>query len=325
MEILDNATIVRNLSDPNLLGNVWSMAKGLIGMVEFMEEIKRMDEEHPSQLISDEDSFYNYIHFLESFSKQWSEDLEILNLEDLDRWVVNESTDLTQLEFRLRQVKCRAGQNWNKDEASQLHTDLLHIKTRLAEIILNLKDNAYMCMYDLESMEADARHNANNIVDYVCKWVRDILSIQDRLQMIIDSAEIMLNPQPSAPTPEPPIIFHEFAILRDNFRVRNAFEYAIEMGLMEIEGAYFKWLKKRQLLAYFCMRVSNVLIPDADTIQWIAFNRMFIAKKRGDYEIETNETLRRCLQDYEDKTRTAIKDRPPEGWESVEDIISEVK
>lgn len=139
----------------------------------------------------------------------------------------------------------------------------------------------------------------------------------------LNEVENLITPQPD--TTQLPSTFHQFAVLRDNFRVKNAFVYAIEAGLMEVDEAYFKWLKKRQLLAYFCWSVGNALIPDADNVKWSVFNRMFIAKRGREYEVETNETLRRCYIDYETKTRTSKRDTPPDGWEIVDDIIEKVK
>lgn len=94
---------------------------------------------------------------------------------------------------------------------------------------------------------------------------------------------------------------------------------------MEVEGVYFKWLKKRQVLAYFCWSVGNALIHDTDKVQWSAFNGMFIAKRGKEYEVETNETLRRCYVDYEEKTPNHKRAAPPDGWETVDDIIEKVK
>lgn len=159
---------------------------------------------------------------------------------------------------------------------------------------------------------------------------QEIVNIEDVAETFCEirngflQAYPVMNTKPDITT-DLPSTFHQFAVLRDNFRVKNAFVYAIEAGLMEVDGAYFKWLKKRQLLAYFCWSVGNALIPDANNVQWSVFNRMFIAKRGREYEVETNETLRRCYIDYETKTRTSKRDTPPDGWEIVDDIIEKVK
>lgn len=202
MEVLENATIVKNLSDPTSLGNVWSMANGLIGTVEFTEYERRMAVEHPDTIfdITQDDSFDNWCRLWDSFEKQWKEDLEYLNLDDLDFWLVNESNDIAELSFKLNKVKCRVGELWDLGKASQLHTNLLNLTDRLAEIILTLKRNAYMCMYDLEEMENFAGHRAWGMIQHVCKWVRDIIEIQKRVQKIIRGAENILSPQPDNST-----------------------------------------------------------------------------------------------------------------------------
>ena len=200
MEMLDNAMIVKKLSDPTSIGNVWSMAKGLIESVEFTEYEWGLEEKHKSNrylAVADEDSFDNWCRLWDSYVKQWKNDLECLNLEDLDRWLVDDSKDITEMNFRLNKIKYKAGKLWNLEEASELHTDILHLTDRLAYIILNLRRNAYICMYDLEDAESFARQRAWGIIRQVCQWLRNIIEIQKRMQKIIKGAENILNPQPS--------------------------------------------------------------------------------------------------------------------------------
>lgn len=286
MDILDNATIVRNLSDPTLWGNVWSMAKGLIGMVDFMEGIKRIEDKHHTYTFSDEDSYYNYLHFLESFSKQWSESLDLLNLEDLYRWLINDSTDIAQLEFRLKQIKCRTGKMWNEDEANQLHTDLLHITDRLTDVIVGLKDNAFMCMYDLEAVETDARHSAIYIRKFVCKWLRDVLAIQDRMKKIIQGAEQILNPQPTqTETEQQDPIFSNWDLFK-NAWVVDVFQDLIKEDIISIDKGYFRWQWDRSLLLWFCKQISDYCgltkeKKGKQQVDWVAFDERFICKIWG--------------------------------------------
>ena len=191
---------------------------------------------------------------------------------------------------------------------------LLHIVDRLTEILFSVYDWS----------EDDAHRKAVKWHDYLLQKWCNVVELQTYMQTVIDNAESLLNPQPDN-NKDLPSIFQQFEILRNNFRVKNAFIYAIEAGLMEIDGVYFKWLKKRQVLAYFCWSIGHVLIPDADNVQWSAFNGMFIAKRGGEYEIENNDTLRRCYIDYENKTPNHKKDNPPDGWKIVDDIIEKVK
>lgn len=179
---------------------------------------------------------------------------------------------------------------------------------------------------DLISNEPMTRQRADRIASNLVFWIDHYLSNVCRCQKsiadILDEGYSLMYPDTST---ELPSIFNQFALLRDNFRVRNAFVYAIKAGLMEVEGVYFKWLKKRQVLAYFCWSVGNALIHDTDKVQWSAFNGMFIAKRGKEYEVETNETLRRCYVDYEEKTPNHKRAAPPDGWETVDDIIEKVK
>lgn len=324
MEILDNATIVRNLSDSTLLGNVWSMAEGLIEMVDFMEEIKSIEDKHHNYTLSDEDSYYNYLHLLESFSKQWSESLNVLNLEDLDRWLINDSSDISQLEFRLKQIRCRTGKMWNKDDTHQLHTDLLHITDRLADVIVGLKDNAFMCMYDLEAVETNARQDAVYIRNFVCKWLRDVLAIQDRMQKIIDGAEQILNPQPTETENKkksnPPVL--------ENDELKPIFEAAMQKGWMERQDYGFKWLRSNPLLAYFVrvlsiyLDLSEKLYDDADSVNWSYFSGLFRTKRQGGKWEYADATK---LHDYMYGNMRGKTKFEPKGFNEIEDLMTDFR
>ena len=241
MEVLENATIVKNLSDPNSLGNVWSMAKGLIGTVEFTEYERKMADEHPDTIfdITQDDSFDNWCMLWDSFEKQWKEDLEYLNLDDLDFWLVNESNDIAELSFKLSKVKCRVGELWDLDKASQLHTDLLNIADRLKEIILTLRRNAFMCMYDLEETESNAHYRAHWMVNKVCKWVRDIIKIQERVQKIIKGAESILNPQPDTSTEQEQTV--KRSPILENTELIEIINESVKRGYTEkTNGGYYR-------------------------------------------------------------------------------------
>lgn len=324
MEILDNATIVRNLSDSTLLGNVWSMAEGLIGMVDFMEEIKSIEDKHHNYTLSDEDSYYNYLHLLESFSKQWSESLNVLNLEDLDRWLINDSSDISQLGFRLKQIRCRTGKMWNKDDTHQLHTDLLHITDRLADVIVGLKDNAFMCMYDLEAVETNARQDAVYIRNFVCKWLRDVLAIQDRMQKIIDGAEQILNPQPTETENKkksnPPVL--------ENDELKPIFEAAMQKEWMERQDYGFKWLRSNPLLAYFVrvlsiyLDLSEKLYNDANSVNWSYFSGVFMTKRQGGKWEYADATK---LHDYMYGNMKGKTKFEPKGFNEIEDLMTDFR
>lgn len=334
MEVLENATIVKNLSDPNSLGNVWSMAKGLIGTVEFTEYERKMAEEHPDTIfdITQDDSFDNWCMLWDSFEKQWKEDLEYLNLDDLDFWLVNESNDIAELSFKLSKVKCRVGELWDLDKASQLHTDLLNIADRLKEIILNLRRNAFMCMYDLEETESNAHYRAHWMVNKVCKWVRDIIKIQERVQKIIKGAESILNPQPDTST-ELPTIFRQYDIFRDNPKVANVFIHLIEDGLMKIDGNHFRWLDDRTSLCYLCYSLNlHYDLSTNKNVPWVSFSNMFLCKVWGKWGEQTNNDLRDNWQQFLKKAQSDYdpngdggKILPPKGkqsiWEKIENAI----
>lgn len=325
MEILDNATIVRNLSDPTLLGNVWSMAEGLIGMVDFMEKIKSIENKHHKYTIADEDSYYNYIQLLESFSKQWSESLDMLNLEDLDRWLINDSTDISQLEFRLKQTRCRTGKMWNKDDAHQLHTDLLHITDRLADIIIGLKDNAFMCMYDLQAVETNARNDAVYIRNFVCKWLRDVLAIQERVKKIIDSAEQILNPQPTQTEKEQTDSQRDHNKLLGDMEIKSVFDEIVAMGLMTYRDGFYWWETDNVLLSYLCSQISRYKelskqMRGRDYLpNWRTFEGLFKVKGKSGKWLDASHLK---LAEYKKQYKKEHDDFNPDGCKQIDEVMS---
>lgn len=325
MEVLENATIVKNLSDPTSLGNVWSMANGLIGTVEFTEYERRMAVEHPDTIfdITQDDSFDNWCRLWDSFEKQWKEDLEYLNLDDLDFWLVNESNDIAELSFKLNKVKCRVGELWDLGKASQLHTNLLNLTDRLAEIILTLKRNAYMCMYDLEEMENFAGHRAWGMIQHVCKWVRDIIEIQKRVQKIIRGAENILNPQPDTTNEQEQTIRHP-PILEDA-EVKAVMQAVEEIGLMVHKDCWYYWTGENALLSYLCSEISRYkeyskqMREDEYLPNWIKFEGIFKAKGRK--KDEWVEVDSKKLADYKKQYKKYHQRFSPDGCKDIDEII----
>lgn len=328
MDILDNATIVKNLSDPKSLGNVWSMARGLIGTVEFTEQVWDIARKHPNTLfsLSDEDSFNNWCMLWDSFEKQWREDLAYLNLDDLDRWLVNDSKDIVELEFRLNKVKCRTGKLWNLEEASKLHTEILHITDRLADIILNLRRNAYMSMYDLEDTINFAHHGACRMVKKVCKWIEDVMEIQKRMQTIINGAEQILNPQPDTTTEQEQTVRR--SPITDDKEIKEIFDEAVNRKFMSYTDKGIKWLRGNPLLAYFCVKLSTYRNlsektyedKDNDATNWSVFGGIFLTKRQGGKWELADATK---LHDYKFGNMKGKTEFHPKGYEEIDDLILE--
>lgn len=310
MKSLEQIYILNYLSE-----QVWNTATGLLDIVERFDLYDKAEGET-------EKDFYwtDAVGQLEGWrtqiggnSKTWEDSLNEIDLEEVNIELLDDCPDNSTLQNRLRIVKNRYFGTWEITKAGEgdvVFDKLLHIVDRLTEILFTVYDWS----------KDDAHRKAVKWHDYLLQKWCNIGQLQNYMQSVIDNAENILNHQHDTTT-ELPSIFHQFAVLRDNFRMRNAFVYAMEAGLMEIDGVYFKWLKKRQLLAYFCRSVGNDLIPDADNVQWSVFNGMFIAKRGREYEVENNETLRCCYIDYETKTRTSKRDTPPDGWEIVDSII----
>lgn len=314
MKSLEQIYILNYLSE-----EVWRTATGLLDIVERFDRFDKAEGEV-------EKDFYwtdavgqleMWRNLMGDHSKEWEKSLNEIDLEEINIELLDDCPDNSTLQNRLRIVKNRYFGTWEITKAGEkdvVFDKLLHIVDRLTEILFSVYDWG----------KDDAHRKAVKWHDYLLQKWCNVGQLQNYMQSVIDNAESILNPQPDN-NKDLPSIFQQFEILRNNFRVRNAFVYAIEAGLMEVDGVYFKWLKKRQVLAYFCWSIGHVLIPDADNVQWSVFNGMFIAKRGGEYEIENNDTLRRCYIDYENKTPNHKKDNPPDGWKIVDDIIAKVK
>lgn len=314
MKSLEQIYILNYLSD-----EVWRAVTGLLDVVERFDLYDKADSEVEKDFCWTDavGQLEMWRTLIGNHNKTWEDCLNEIDLTEVNVELLDDCPDNNTLQNRLRIIENRYFGTWEITKAGErdvVFDKLLHIVDRLTEILFSVYDWG----------KDDAHRKAVKWHDYLLQKWCNVGQLQNYMQSVIDNAESILNPQPDN-NKDLPSIFQQFEILRNNFRVRNAFVYAIEAGLMEVDGVYFKWLKKRQVLAYFCWSIGHVLIPDADNVQWSVFNGMFIAKRGGEYEIENNDTLRRCYIDYENKTPNHKKDNPPDGWKIVDDIIAKVK
>jgi len=99
----------------------------------------------------------------------------------------------------------------------------------------------------------------------------------------------------------------------DSTKARLVFEKAISLNLMKVDGSGFKWLKTKQLLAYFAVKLSSDLNLSTKldkegniTTNWILFEHAF-----GTYNLKgaKNDWLK-----YNTKFT-------PNGFEKVDEIF----
>ncbi len=329
MEILDNVIIVRNYSDPQNMYGAWNRAKALVDTVQFTEELKAIYNGRHNADLTEDDALNNWLIVMQSSQRMWKEDCEDLNLDNLTHWLIYESKDEAELSFRLNKIKgLLCGYMWNKTEFSSLHSSVLHIIPRLTEIMLNREDNAFMCMYDLEAFEKDCHHWSWSVVQYICKWLEDVSSLQERIQSIIADAESILNPQPTPTETEPrDPIFDNWDIFEDVWVV-STFQALIKDKILSIDKGYFRWHWDRSLLLWFCKQMSEYCGHTKERngkqqISWITFNDMFVCQVWGKWQVQSNKDLRSAWQDWMKAPQSDDNGNPipPKGWNVIEGII----
>lgn len=319
MDILDNAIIIRNYSDPNNIYGAWNRAKALIDTVQFVEELNAINEKH--SLGKDFNALNNWFIVMQSSERMWQEDCEDLNLDNLAHWLIYESKDESELRFRLNKVKgLMTGFVWIDKGFSSLHTQVLHITDRLAKIIIEWGSVD----------EIEARHRSWGIVQYLCKWLEDVKSLQIQMQNIIAAGEQILNPQPAPTKTEPQKNISANNHLLEDDEVKEVFEAFVDKGYMEYTGKYYKWTKSHHLLAYFCEKVSLYFLNSTktyegkDSTEWKSFSGLFEVVVKGKVEYPDNERLRVYKNNwYRGKDRKAVEFLP-DGYRGVDDILADL-
>lgn len=321
----------------------------LTHIIEILDRLDELDMINPTSVDDKQDhigkkddalvDFYNLLQSFYDYQQQFFDELCSTGLETaLTSKLIENDTDTDEVISRSISVYgaiFEKGAYYNTWEESDFKAKQVSIKTELKDRIISrlmredelpdFKDRLVVSGLnkDFISDEPITLDKANRkATDWVYRldlYLHNVCLIQIEVMKILDKAYELENP----PKPLEPI-FDYFQILRNNHKVRNAFLLAIEKGLMVVDGSHFKWMKKRQLLSYFCKVVSDNLIPDAEKTDWVSFDNMFIAKRGREFEVESNLTLSRCYTDYEQKTRTATRDTPPDGWEIINEIIDEV-
>ena len=318
MDILDNAIIVRNYSDPQNMYGAWNRAKALIDTVQFVEELNAINEKH--NLEKDFDALNNWFIVMQSSQRMWQEDCEDLNLDNLAQWLIYESKDESELKFRLNKVKgLMTGFVWIDNDFSSLHSQVLHITDRLANI-----------MAEWGVAETGARHKALGIVQYICKWLEDVHSLQIQMLNIIADGDQILKPHPTSTETKPQKNININNHLLEDDEVKEVFEAFVDKDYMEYTGKYYKWTKSHHLLAYFCEKVSLYFLNSTktyegkDATEWKSFSGLFEVVVKGKIEHPNNDRLRIYKNNwYRGKDRKAVEFLP-DGYRGVDDILADL-
>ena len=324
MEILYNARIVAYLTDKEI-GSVWHCAEDLILSVERSERKLECLEQHKNcneclsfECIGDLD-----FGAIEHFNGKWRKAIESLNLDDLHKWLVDDSKDKTEMEFRLNKVKGIVGNMWNNDELKQLHNKLNGtfetggIVPRMISIIATLNEN---------ETEESATETVNKWWEILSVIMFNIELVQSRMQSIINETESILNPHPKQTETQKTSTELDFLLGYDGIRI--AFEMAQEQGYIRLEGQYFRWLKENDLQSYFCEKLYNQFLSlTKSNKSWGYFSNIFISKGTGGRDIiPDGKKLNRYKTDWK-QDRLLEKKDPfcPDGCTGIDLLIATAK
>jgi len=315
MDILDNAIIVRNYSDPQNMYGAWNRAKALVDTVQFIEELNAINIKH--NLDKDFDALNNWLIVMQSSQRMWQEDCEDLNLDNLAHWLIYESRDESEFRFRLNKIKGLInGFIWNDNVFSSLHSQVLQVTDRLASIIVEWGEDV---------IKTEARHKAWGIVQYICKWLEDVNSLQKRIQTIIADGEQILNPQPTQTEKEqtePPRAYNK---LLDDIEIKSVFDDIIAMGLMTYRDGFYWWETDNVLLSYLCSQICRYKefskqMRDGDYLpNWKIYKGLFMVKSKNGKWIDATDKLGEYKKQYKKNHGGSFN---PDGCKQIDEVVS---
>ena len=343
MEILDNARIVRALTDKGTWG-VWGFIKSILQEVEISE--KKIACLRNGNECNQCDKWWGCVgglssieidSFEQGFDNRWRKSIQDLVLEDLHHWLIDESGSKDELKFRLDKVKGIIGTMWSDEEISQLHVETSGIKSngemllrsdgtmlggimpRMIEVITELNDN---------ETEESATMKVEKVWNIVKSRLFQIECIISHMRAMLKEAEQILNPQPTPTETEPQKTSTELDFLLGYDGIKVAFEMAQEQGYMKAEGQYFRWLRENDLLAYFCEKLyKQFLTLTKSNKSWGYFSNIFISKGTGGKDlIPDGKKLNRYKTDWK-QDRMLEKGDPfcPDGCTEIDVLIATAK
>lgn len=300
MEILDNARIVRELTDKGEWG-VWGYVEGLIKRIEISE--KRCNCEltlnKDCELCEDDCGWHaeglktiNIDQIETVFDRYWRKGIERLDLDALSKWIIDDSKDKSELSFRLDKIKGIVGDMWSNDDIAQINMLLTGLKAN-GEPVLRPNGTLHgsipsrlitvLTLLEREPIE-NIEEKARKLNMILSSRVHDIQLLISIIHDIFNEAELILKSQVDCSSKHN-IPMWESSILNDN-EVISVFAEVEKRGLMRKEGDRYYWLEKNELLSYLCYKISlykeysNHMREGEYLPDWEKFTEIFIARGR---------------------------------------------
>lgn len=311
MDILDNARIIKQLTDKE---DVWELWQILCGINRELDEAR-----HKIECIRDgkdcddceEWCFISTDRLLSipdtSIMKQ---QVESLNLEALHTWLIDESTSKEDLQFRLNKIQGIVGSMWSKDDYVKVWCLLNGFKPtpnfevgkewEIKKGIIptkSLSNQIYEVATQLDRTQSEDEIDkmVMRLNKVLLDWFKVVGFILGETYSMIEEAEQILNPQPTQTETElqsnmietskeqkDPDIIPNKEFLPNEY-VDKAFELAVTKHLIERQGEVFKWIAERELLPYFCEHiyesVIDVIFSNKYDKRWECFSGWFIVKR----------------------------------------------
>lgn len=308
----------------NLQADIWGYTTNLLSILQWFDGEDATDKAITSGLLVNDakDRFTMWCDLVNEHYKIWTEWISTIDLDSVDRELYDDCPDNATLTNRLRIVKLRAGDMWNKNEYDSQFHKVLYSFDRLKALIL--------ATYEIE--EDDADKMAGQIKQRLTLRLINVMQMQMIVQSIISKGENLLNPQPehSNDTTEQKKTVKSHTSILDDEEIKEVFNAFVEKGYMVKVGNYYHWNKSSHLLAYFCEKVSLYFLNSTktyegkDAVEWKKFEDLFEIEIRGKVEHPDNERLRAYKNNwYRGKDRKAIEFLP-DGYNDVEDILADL-
>lgn len=347
MNILDNARIIKALTDKDDVWSLWHNIEEIKWELERakhkLECIKEGKDCDDCDLWEEWCSISTDKLWLLPDTETYKRLFERLNLGDLHKWLIDDSTSKEDLQFRLNKIKGIVGSMWSKEDYVQIWC-MLHGFEPTSELEIgtpweikrgiiptkSLSNNLYKVATQLNKSvsEDEIDKNVMRLNKVLLDWFKIVGHILHTTYSMIEEAESILNPQPTPTETEPQDpIFDNWDIFEDAWVV-STFQALIKEKIMSIDKGYFRWHWDRSLLLWFCKQMSEYcglskVRKGKEQVNWVAFKDMFICQVWDKWQIQSNADLRSAWQDWMKAPQSDNNGKPipPKGWNIIEGII----
>lgn len=213
-------------------------------------------------------------------------------VEDINNGIVEDFPDDETISRRMKHLKFSLNQ-----------ADVFKIE----DINLAFGDNIPTTKILSEIMDyAEAYDYINTVWGIFREWNL----IVDCLNKVVSEIESeFLTPQPDTSTKQGQRVEQNIILQRED--IKQIFDKAVSSGLMKFEDGYYCWLKKSELLAYFCKQVSlkrdlaekySEKTGEPQT-NWKAFSGVFKivarqGKNKGCWSLQTGRQIEGFMKGY---------------------------